>query len=451
MTVMTETKNPFLASLETSARARHEDEPAWLAELRRQARAELEAQDFPTTKHEEWRFTDVSPILKTQFAPAEQAAAPSGVVEEAVFGRGDAFRLVFVNGRMASELSSESLSEEGIQLASIGRTGGDGQVAGTHLDQYVDTATKPFAALNTAFFEDAAVIQVRPGAVISRPVHVLFLTVPGEAASIIHPRVLVHAGANSQVTVIEGYYGQAGGAPYFNNAVTELVADENAVIEHVRLQQDSLDGYHIGTMRIHQGRDSTVTSHSVALGGRLVRNEVLAKLAGEGSDCTLNGLFVETGRQHVDNHLRVEHAAPHTRSWEYYKGILADTSRGVFTGRIYVHPGAQKTDAKQTNMNLLLSDFARVNTKPQLEIFADDVKCTHGATIGQLDADAMFYLRSRGLTEKAARDFLIYAFASECIQQIKLESIRKELERILFERLSENPPGGDTDEHDASE
>ncbi len=307
-----------------------------------------------------------------------------------------------------------------------------------HLGKYALTADNAFAALNQAFFTDGAFIFVPPGVEIAGPVQVIYISSAKESGETIQPRNLIIAEANSKLTVVESYI-STGNAAYFTNAVTEIIAGDNATIEHVKLQDESADAFHIATIAGEFGRASNVTVHSFALGAKLSRTNIRAKLAGEGLECILNGLYLTRGEQLADHHMIVEHAQPHCASHEYFNGILDDKSKGVFHGRIYVHPAAQKTDAKQTNKNLLLSDDATADTKPQLEIYADDVKCTHGATIGQLNEESIFYLRSRGIPEKTARRMLIHAFAGEIVERVKCAPVREEVDKLVWDRLEANP------------
>ncbi|HVB37990.1 MAG TPA: Fe-S cluster assembly protein SufD, partial [Vicinamibacterales bacterium] len=295
-----------------------------------------------------------------------------------------------------------------------------------------------FPALNTAFFADGAFVLLPPHTILDAPIHLLFITVADRArteAVMTHPRVLLVAGEDSQARIIESYAGTPG-ATYFTNALTEVSLGEHAVVEHCRVQRESDAAFHVGLMHVNGRRSSTFTSHAFALGGALVRNEIAAVMGGEGMECTLNGLYLATGRQLVDNHTTIDHATPHCSSHEIYKGVLAGRARGVFNGKIIVRPDAQKTDAKQTNRALLLSDDAVIDTKPQLEIFANDVKCTHGAAIGQLDDDAVFYLRSRAIGEQDARTMLIHAFAGEVLDRVHIEPVRAQLRDELTARLS---------------
>jgi Fe-S cluster assembly protein SufD len=305
-----------------------------------------------------------------------------------------------------------------------------------HLGRYLNTQRDAFAALNTSLVEDGVYVHVPRGVVVETPIYVLYVTVPGSTPSMNHPRNLIVAHENSQVTVVEDYVSLGEGIT-FSNAATELVAGDNASVSHYMIVREGEQAYNFSTLRIQQGRNANVATHSLLLSGALVRNNVHPVLAGEGSQCLINGLFMANGRQHMDNYMLVEHASPHCDSRQFYNGILNGQSHGVFHGRIIVHKDAQKTDAKQTNRNLLLSDDAQIDTKPQLEIYADDVKCTHGATIGQFDDNALFYLRSRGLAEAAARHVLLLAFANECLDRMHSPQVRDHLEKLVVGGMPE--------------
>jgi Fe-S cluster assembly protein SufD len=309
-----------------------------------------------------------------------------------------------------------------------------------HLAQYASYRGHAFTALNTAFLEDGAFVSIARGKVVEEPIHLLFLSTTHGEGAVCHPRSLILAGEGSQATVIESYVG-TGDDVYFTNAVTEIVAGPAAVVDHYKLQRESEEAFHVATLQVQQARNSTLSSHAVTLGGALVRNEVNAVLDDEGCTCTLNGLYLAAGRQHVDNHTVIDHARPRCTSHELYKGILDGQAHGVFNGKIYVRQDAQKTDAKQTNQTLLLSEDATINTKPQLEIYADDVKCTHGATVGQLDDEALFYLRTRGIDKEAARHLLTYAFANDVISRVKVAPVRAHLEEFFLaaQHLSGEP------------
>jgi len=272
--------------------------------------------------------------------------------------------------------------------------------------------------------------------VLQAPIHLLFVSSAPGNATLSQPRNLIVLGAGSQATVVETYAGLSDEV-YFTNVVTEIVLGDNASLDHYKLQEEGARAFHIALTQVHHGRESRFTSHSIALGAALARNDVRALFATEGSECTLNGLYMATGKQHLDNRTLIDHQSPRCTSRELYKGVLDGQSRGVFSGRVLVRHDAQKTDASQTNKNLLLSDEALVDTKPQLEIFADDVKCAHGAAVGQLDEDALFYLRSRGIGQEAAKSLLTYAFASEMVNLIPLAPLRSRVRELVTSRLPE--------------
>lgn len=405
----------------------------WLREKREAAIARFAQRGFPTTRDENWKYTSVRPIEKQPFsldAPRGQAVTPALL---ATLGFDlPAHRLVFVNGRLDAALSALGTLPAGISVRSLrdAIAQAPGELEG-RLGATVDVSAHPFAALNTAFMDDGAFVALCAGTVLDIPLHLLFVTTGDGVA---HPRVLVVAGENSQATIIEQYVG-IGDHVYFNNAVTEVTAGEGASIEHYKLQQEGVKGLHVAGLHVRQEKDSRFVSHSVSLGGALVRNDITALLAASGSECTLNGLYLAAGRQHVDYHTVIDHACSQTASREFYKGILDGRSRGVFNGRVLVRQDAQKTDAQQTNKNLLLSADAEIDTKPQLEIYADDVKCAHGATVGQLSEDAIYYLRSRGIDAVTARSVLTYAFADEIIRKMRLAPVRARLEQLLLTQL----------------
>jgi Fe-S cluster assembly protein SufD len=375
----------------------------------------------------------VAPIVQGTFHRPQNDpdAVPPGWIEPYVFDA--AARLVFVDGRFSARLSSVGELPQGTIVASLAEVlARDPGRVEPWLGRFAKFDRQPFVALNTAFLRDGAFIHVPRGAVTG-PIHLLFLSSGEEGRSTLSfPRNLFVAGEDSQTTIVETYAGEGG---YFTAPVTELVAGPGAVVDHYKVQRESLGAFHVATFQVQAERACRPSSHSISIGGALVRNDVNAVLDGEGIDCILNGLYFGDGRQVVDNHMRVEHAKPHCASHELYKGVLDGKSRAVFNGLIHVHKGAQKTDAKQSNRNLLLSRDAIANSNPQLEIFADDVKCTHGSTVGQLDEDAVFYLRSRGIGAEAARSLLTYAFASDIVERIKVVPVRRDLEEFLFARL----------------
>ena len=375
---------------------------------------------FPTTRDEEWKFTNVAPVAGTAFVRSAAATAARADVDR--FRLPGVPMLVLVNGRLSKELSALDALPAGITA----------QVTSESLG---NTATGAFADLNAAFYEDFVIVKVAAHTVVETPVHVLSFAVPGEKPAIIAPRVMFAAGEASQCTVIEEYVGMGAGVT-LTTAVTDVQLGPGAIVNHVKIQRESLTAFHLASFTVQLDRSSTFASRAITLGGRIARNDIVARLNGEGAECTLNGLYIGTGESLVDTHTTIDHAKAHCPSHELYKGILAGRSRAVFNGKIIVRPDAQKTDAKQTNKALLLSDNAQVNTKPQLEIFADDVKCTHGAAIGQLDDDALFYLRARGISESDARHLLIEAFAREVIDGISVERLRAELMQTLEAKLA---------------
>jgi Fe-S cluster assembly protein SufD len=400
-----------------------------LARMRENAWNRFVSRGFPTTRDEEWRFTSVAPIAERTFA-----LAPSEPITDV-----DAYRLtdvsatelVFANGHYVPELSRVDTLPEGSRVGNLAAS----DAAPTDLVALRDSNS--FVALNTAFFEDGAYLEIAAGAVVEQPIHLLFVTADAasDRSTMTHPRITVIMGANSQATIVETYAGPAG-AKYFTNTVADIVVGESAILHHVKLQYEGADAFHVGATHVHVKRNGTYASNAISLGGGLVRNDITAVLNGEGVDCTLNGLYCADADRLVDNHTAIDHAQPHCGSREIYKGILADRARGVFNGKIIVRPDAQKTDAKQTNRALLLSEDARINTKPQLEIFANDVKCTHGAAVGQLDEEALFYLRSRGLSDTAARHLLIRAFAGDVLNRLPIEALRSRVEERLQHQLA---------------
>jgi Fe-S cluster assembly protein SufD len=408
----------------------------WLRQLRADAFGIFCNTGFPTTHTEDWRFTNVSGIARTRFSLAPNTSPLLTKRDLSPWSlEGGAARLVFIDGRLVRQLSSIGSLPSGVVVSSL-----KDEIAkhlGTveeHLGRYLDTRRDPFCALNTAFFEDGAFVYIPRGLSLEQPIHLLFLASEGEDARMLHPRNLLIVGHEAQATIVEEY--ESTGGTVLSNSATELIAEESSAVSHYLVEHEPLEAFNISTLRIQQDRSANVASHSVLLGGGLVRNNVHPVLAGEGGECLINGLFVGNGTQHLDNFMYVEHASPHSSSRQFYNGILDDHAHGVFHGRIVVHKNAQKTDAKQTNRNLLLSDDAQIDTKPQLEIYADDVKCTHGATIGQIEEAALFYLRSRGIDEISARRLLLSAFAHECVSRMHPGEARTYCERLIDAHLS---------------
>jgi Fe-S cluster assembly protein SufD len=420
---------------------REASQPSWLLPLRKAGIARFAELGFPTVRDEDWRFTNVAPIARLPFKPAFEATdgVSAGALEQLTFARLPGPQLVFVNGHYSAKLSSVKNLPPGVKVGSLAAAlASDAPFLEAHLGRYAQNADNGFTALNQAFFLDGGFVHVPAGSLVEEPIQFVYVSTDQQRGVTFHPRNLVIAEANSRVTILESYV-SLGGANYFTNAVTELFAGDSAHLEFVKFQDEAANAFHIAAFHGEFGRASSVNVHSFALGAKLSRNDIRTKLAGEGLECVLNGLYLTRGEQLADHHMVVEHAQPHCASHEYFNGILDDKSKGVFHGRILVQPVAQKTDAKQTNKNLLLSDDATADTKPQLEIYADDVKCTHGATIGQLNDESIFYLRSRGIGPETARRMLIHAFAGEIIERIQHEPAREELDRLVWDRLEANP------------
>jgi Fe-S cluster assembly protein SufD len=408
--------------------------PAWLAGARRAAMDHFIATGFPTKKNEDWHFTSPAAIAEVDWLPLRDASGQVQPDDLAQFTLGlDAPRLVFVNGRYASGLSSLSGLPSRVRVLDLAGHWND-TAAENWLTKIALPTRDAFTALNTAFTVDGAIVHVPADTVVETPIHLLYVTDSEAAKGATHPRTLIVADRHAVVTVIESYV-TLGDATYFTNAVTEIQVADGAKVDHYRIERESERSYHIGTTEVRQGRDSRYHSFSFATGGALARVNLYTVLGGEGGETLMHGLYMLDGTQHIDHQTRIEHAAPHCASREVYKGIMDGASHGVFNGKVYVRPEAQKTDGKQTNNNVLLSETAHADTKPQLEIFADDVKCTHGATVGRLDEVALFYLRSRGIDLEQARNLLTYAFAADVLERIDQPEVREALEALTRERF----------------
>jgi Fe-S cluster assembly protein SufD len=433
---MSDSKERYLASYREARSRAGAGTPAWLDMLREAAIANFAALGFPTLKNEDWRYTSVEPIAAQHYVSAngEAKQVSAGDVMARSMIDPAAPRLVFVNGLFMPELSQTAALGRDIAMMTLSDfIKADEARAAASLGHYASADGQPFVALNSALFDDGAVVAIGPGCHAERPIYLAFVSTTRGAPVMSHPRTLILLGAGSEAKIVENYLGLGGG--YFCNAVTELFGAADAVVEHYRLQQESDAGFHIGTLAAHLERGCQLTAHAVTLTGALVRNNVHVALAGAGAGCVLNGLYLADGRQHIDNFTEIEHVKPRASSLELYKGILGGSARGVFNGKIVVHKDAQKSDARQTNKNLLLSENAVVNTKPQLEIYADDVKCSHGSTIGQLDDNALFYLRSRGLGIEEARSLLSFAFASDVVGRMRIATLRERLDDYLGARF----------------
>ena len=406
--------------------------PAWLHELRRSGIDRFRATGFPTLRDEAWRFTRTRPIAEVDFAPAGAGRTPADAsILARTFDDNGCLRVVLVNGRVARDHGAKL--PKGVRVMSLAEAvQKDPERVRTLLNSEIQIDDERFAALNTAFLADGVYVDIADGAVLEKPIHVVHVAEAGDTPMMLHPRILVRMGRNAEAEIVESYIGEG---QYFTNVVSEIVCDENASLRHWKVQKESPRAFHIALQHATLAASARYSTLSVSMGAALVRSDVHAILNGEGIDARVDGLYLAGGRQHVDNHTFIRHAKPHCHSFELYKGILDGHARGVFNGRIYVDPDAQKTDAKQENNCMLLSDDARINSNPQLEIFADDVKCTHGAAIGKTDDDALFYLRSRGIPGPEARDIMVYAFASELFERIDVEPLKVRLEAELFEWL----------------
>lgn len=414
-------------------------EPPWLRALRQTAMDQFAALGFPTKRNDDWKYTDIAPIVEGGFTPAEVAMSelePERIAREKFATLQCKTRLVFVNGFFSETLSSVGKLPKGVKVTNLLRSlhDEDGTI-GSHLGRYARSDKNAFAALNTALFQDGAFVEVPKGCILDEPILVVCIALPGSRPVSTHLRNVYLLGEHSQATIIESFL-SLGDDPHFTNVVSELVAAEGAILEHYKLQQENEAAYHVATIQAIQERRSHFISHNISFGGALTRNDINVVLDAEDAECDLGGLFVASGKQHIDNQTTIDHAKPNCMSRELYKGILGGHGAGVFNGKILVREDAQKTNAAQNNNNLLLSDDATINTKPELEIYADDVRCQHGATVGQISQDAVFYMRARGISKAAALDLLTYAFAGEVFDSMKWVTVRSRLEQVLFRKLA---------------
>jgi len=419
--------------------------PAWLRETRQAAIDRFAVLGFPSTRQEEWRFTSVAPIAD---APFTLSTGPKDALSEATATalRGfatDSARLVFVDGVLAPQLSVLPPLPSGARIEGLAATlARDPDLPREHLARHASSEASAFTALNTAFLADGAFVSLPAGAQLDAPLELFFVTSGTEGeATVSHPRSLIVLGRGARATIVERYVALRDGR-YWTNAVTEIVVGEGAHLEHYRVQQESRSAYQVATTHSVQARDSALRLHPLVLGAGLSRHDVYSALAGQGADLVLNGFYLLRGRQHADHHTVIDHVEPHCTSHEFFNGILGEQAHGVFNGRIIVRQGAQKTDSKQTNNNLLLSAEARADSQPQLEIYADDVKCTHGSTAGPLDEMALYYLRSRGLSPEMAAGMLTYGFAAEIVGRMEHTALRAELDALVRARLAERSGGG---------
>jgi len=431
----------YLRGFEAFSRNGGAAAPPWARSLRLSAITRFEELGFPTTRNEDWHFTSVAPIAERAFAPltAESSRVTAAQLAPFTFGAEGWHTLVFVNGRFDASLSSAGGLPDGVSLLPLGRAYDElPLLLEQHVGHIASMDAHTFTALNTAFLNDGAVVHVGRDVEVARPIHLLFVADERAVDGVAQPRNLVVLDRFAKATVIESYVTVARGAgAYFTNTVTEATIGEGATLTHLKLQRESAQAYHVGTLDVRQARDSHLVSFSFAIGAALSRSNVYTELRGEGCGATLNGLYLGDDAQTIDHQTRIEHVAPNCYSRELYKGILGGSAHGVFNGKVYVHPEAQKTDGKQTNNTLLLSERAQIDTKPQLEIFADDVKCTHGATVGRLDETSLFYMKSRGINARTARELLTYAFAADVLETIELAEVREGLEAAVLRRYTD--------------
>jgi Fe-S cluster assembly protein SufD len=423
------------------ARLSSSGEPSWLSRLRASAISSFEQLGFPTTDNEEWKYTNVAPIARASFEPAIEAGTvpelDGASLEPFLYEEARNSRLVFINGRYHRELSSlEGLPPGAVALnISDALRSEHAETLREQLARSAEYNENAFTALNTAFISEGVFLLIPEGVRVTSPIHLLFLSTPGTAGPLVSfPRVLLIAGQGSEATVIESYAGTSDGQ-YWTNAVVEIVLADNARVEYYKVQRESQQAFHIATTVAELNRASSFDSTTITMGAGLARHDINVRFNREGAEAWVDGLYVVGAGQHADTHSLIDHSEPHCTSHQLYKGILDGKSRAVFNGKVFVREGAQQTDAMQKNKNLLLSNEARVDTKPQLEIFADDVKCAHGATVGQLEEEELFYLISRGLRPELARNLLTYGFAEEVISKIKIESIRAQLDEAVLNRL----------------
>ncbi len=432
MSNKTEIKNWYLSRFKDFENSLNGESAKPIHKLRKEAIENFSLLNFPTTHDEDWKYTSIAPLLSHNFKPSDGIShLDENKIKKFLQYKFTTNVLIFVNGKFVKRLSKTKNLPQGVIADNMASAiSSNSPVIKEHFNKYANNKEQIFTALSTAFTTDGAFIFVPDGKIVEEPIHILFITDSKGEKILTQPRNLLVAGKNSQVSIIE-HYASTNDDIYFTNVITEIAAGEDSVIDIVKLQEESINSFHICRVEVNQERGSNFTSHSISLGGEIARNDINARFNDQGSECTLNGLYLLKGKQLYDSHTMIDHAKPYCNSHEHYKGILDDKSRGVFNGKVLVRQDAQKTNAFQENKNIILSDDALVNTKPQLEIFADDVKCSHGATVGQLDNDSLFYLKSRGIGKEKALSILIHAFASDIIKSIKAETVKNYLENIL--------------------
>jgi Fe-S cluster assembly protein SufD len=432
-------ENSYHEAFRTLQESEPDSPGSWLKRLRESAMESFQELGFPSVKDEEWKYTNVAPIARIDFKPAILTASSGSEVAElgvSGFPETKGSQLVFVNGVLRNDLSSLTALPPEVVAIDLSQAISDeryGEIAWKHLAQQADYVADGFTALNTAFISHGVFVYIPKGVIVEAPIHLLFISDGAQTANF--PRALIVAEENSSATVVESYAGNHD-AQYFTNAVVELVLKDGARLEHYKVQREGARAFHIATTAADLGPNSRYDATTITFGAELSRHDINVTMDHEGSECWVDGLYLVTTGQHADTHSLIDHRKPHCTSHQLYKGILDGKSRAVFNGKVFVRHDAQKTDAMQTNKNLLLSNEARVDTKPQLEILADDVKCAHGAAVGQIDEDELFYLVTRGIHPDLARNLLTYGFAEEVIGKIKIESIRAQLDEAVLNRLN---------------
>lgn len=431
-------KEWFIKNFQSFEKSLNGEKTETFHRLRKDALSKFSLLTVPTIKDEEWKYTNISTVIKHNFnvIPPKTEVTPE-IVGKFLFDNLEHHLMVFVNGEFRKDLSRLNELPKKVEVTNLASAiKNNHPVLLKHFGKYAEDSNNLFTALNSAYTKDGAFILVPKGTVVEEPVHIIFINKPENEKFATQPRNLFIAEENSQITIIEHYASENDGV-YLSNSVTEIFVGENAVVDHIKLQEESKKAFHFGRMEVDQERGSNFSSHLISTGAEFSRNEFTTRFNGEGGESMLNGLFMIDGEQFFDAHTMIDHAKPHCNSHEHYKGILEDKSRGVFNGKVMVRPDAQKTNAFQENNAILLSDDAVMNSKPQLEIFADDVKCSHGATVGKLNEEAKFYLKTRGIGEEAATAMLIHAFASDVITTIKIEALREYLEKIITQKFNQ--------------
>lgn len=431
-------KEWFIKNFQNFEKSLNGEKTETFHKLRKDALSKFSSLTVPTIKDEEWKYTNISPVMKHNFSviPPKTEVTPE-IVGKFLFDNLEHHLMVFVNGEFRKDLSRLNELPNKVEVTNLASAiKNNHPVLLKHFGKYAEDSNNLFTALNSAYTKDGAFILVPKGIVVEEPVHIIFINKAENEKFVTQPRNLFIAEENSQITIIEHYASENDGV-YLSNSVTEIFVGENAVVDHIKLQEESKKAFHIGRMEVDQERSSNFSSHLISTGAEFSRNEFTTRFNGEGGESMLNGLFMIDSEQFFDAHTLIDHAKPHCNSHEHYKGILEDKAKGVFNGKVMVRPDAQKTNAFQENNAILLSDDAVMNSKPQLEIFADDVKCSHGATVGKLNEEAKFYLKTRGIGEEAATAMLIHAFASDVITSIKIEALREYLEKIITQKFNQ--------------